>query len=1081
MNKYNITIFMIFLAISSFGQQAEHLGWQINTAYDEREPILSPDGRTLYFWRRLSPSNTAGIDDHGDIWYSRQLRDGRWAPARQMEYPLNSQGHDFVWQVGTRHDTLWMTQVQRGRRDPGIAYATRSRFGGWNTPQFVNVKGLISRGNCKDYFLTQGNILLLPNEGSDTYGGSDLYVALPINDTTWSTPINLGPVVNTSGDEDAPFLTADGKTLFFNSNGHGGAGDHDVFISIRLDDSWRRWSKPVNLGKPINTPAYDYDFRIAPDGKYAYWGSEYRTQGKGDIFRLDLTDCQLDVYPTGDQLLCEGDSIVLEAGFAYHPALSYQWYKNDKPIPGARERTLTVKENGKYYLKRGMGLCERNSQPQEIRFKPLPAITITTPADFLCEGDSVLLWSGRAKNLSYQWEKNGLEIPGANRPGYWAKGPGSYQVLLNDGECDFYSNPVTLDQIPAPEIFLPGDILPTSTASLPKWLWANQLKYFKGDYWVKDMVSDAQGNVFLLSLKKQGGRLNEYVSKFFSEGPLSYSKPVARTKDLEDRFLSVDQDGNMIIARGGNNTFLTKYRQDGSEWWDINTDIEQICGLGVDGVGYIYVYGRFNRMINLGKGPVVPAARGSMFLAKFSPVGNLEWVNDFPVDGKHPAMGNALHIDQQGNVYIAGGFYAIANFGEQILRAPIGGKSYFLARFGSRGLLDWATSVHVNDSQVKIHDIYVDNRGNNYFMIGKEIFEYNYAGEISSRKTVSVPDQLTHVRLVVYQDQAYLASYDEKSRKFDVGLVNGSGRFISLWNGGKGEKSPEHYPVMDLSPRGSIIVGGVSSTSDLPAIPLGQGKRAPIFISKFGKPQVRAINKPINLCEQDDKYLLTTDVRGVEYQWLKDGAIIPGATRSMLSIDEPGDYRVRIVGGSCENVSRVQRVIQDCDPPDEVPATPPPLVSTAPANPQPEDDPAPEIRSVEDPYENDVPELRRTPSGSPDVLDARKVYRQGDVRVRSRTLTIYVWDHEVLDQDTVSLNINGEWVLRDYCLQSEKKSLTYTFDDRSPNNFIILYANNLGLKPPNTASIMIDDGYRKRTVRLRSTLEDCGMLNIELE
>ncbi len=197
-------------------QKVEHLGWQVNTPFDEREPILSPDGKTLYFWRRLSPDNTAGINDHGDIWYSMQFgSSGQWAPAQRMGIPLNSPGHDFIWQVSPSHDTLWMTQLGQGRRGPGMAFATRSRYGGWNRPEQVTIEGLVSMGNCKDYFLTPDKILLLPNQGPDTHGASDIYVSFPLGPKQWSRPMNLGPVVNSFGDEDAPFLSKDGKDAIF--------------------------------------------------------------------------------------------------------------------------------------------------------------------------------------------------------------------------------------------------------------------------------------------------------------------------------------------------------------------------------------------------------------------------------------------------------------------------------------------------------------------------------------------------------------------------------------------------------------------------------------------------------------------------------------------------------------------------------------------------------------------------------------------------------------------------------------------------------------------------------------------------
>jgi len=1079
MIRISHTLILILISISAWGQQVEHLGWQINTEYDEREPILSPDGNTLYFWRRVYPGNTAGMDDHGDIWVSRKLRDGRWAPAQHMTYPLNTQGHDFIWQVSPRHDTLWMTQVPRRRRSPGIAYSTRSRYGGWNPPQPVYVRGLVSRGSCKDYFLTPNRILLLPNEGNDTYGGSDLYVCFPINDTAWSAPINLGPVVNSAGDEDAPYLSKDGKTLFFNSNGHGGSGEHDIFMAKRLDDSWENWSEPENLGEPVNSPGYDFDFRLSPDETYAYWGSETGGEGLGDIFRLNLRSCEVDTYPTGNITLCEGDSIVLSSGFTFYPNTSFQWIKDGYPLPGARSRKITIKRPGTYQLVRTIGNCRDSSTAQVVRFRPVPDVALTAPNDFLCEDDSMMLWAGRGNNFSYQWRKNGLLIPGADRPAYWAKGPGRYQVQVSNGECFFESNEINLKEIPSPQIYLPGDILPTSTASLPKWLWTNRPSYNKGDFWVKDLISADNGDVYVLALRSDGKRVEEFLTKFYSEGPMSFSNSIGKSTDLDDRYMAIDPEGHIIIGRNGGDTYLSKYRSNGRKIWEVDAQIEQLRGVATDGVGNIYTYGKFNGVIVIGGNTFEAAGRGSIFIAKHSPSGLLEWVNHFPVDGNTFQMGNALHVDAQGNAYLAGHYEGIANFRETVLRAPIKGESFFVAKFSPDGALQWAESINKGKGKSSGYDMYTDPAGYSYLLLGDELVSIDRDGSVRNRVYVDYPQSISQARLVAYQDDVYLHFYDNKSRTYQVNIINASGRLIPLWEGAKGEKESQRVPAISTSPEGEIIIAGTSRDDDLPSTVLGYGRSTSVFVSKYAKPEVRAVNKTISLCDVDQQYLLSTEIRGVNYQWIKDGIPISGANSNVLSLVGPGDYQVRILGSSCENISQVQSILEDCDDEsgnEDLSST---IVADREIQPEPQPIVPSEPQPIRDPYENDAPELNRLPSGQPNRLDNREVSRQGDIDIRNRTVTLYVWDHEMFDQDTVSLNINGEWVLKDYCLLAEKKAITYTFDETLNHNFIILYANNLGRKPPNTASLMIDDGYRKRTIRLRSTMEDCGMVNIK--
>ena len=1067
-------------SLQGLSQQVEHLGWQVNTPYDEREPILSPDGRTLYFWRRLSPENTSGVRDHGDIWFTIQLGSGDWAPAQRMGIPLNSPGHDFVWQVSEDGDTLWMTQVpqgENGRRNPGFAYSTRNSFGGWNRPVRGRIDGLVSSGDYKDYFLTPEKILLLPNQGGDTQGSSDLYVSFPIGQNLWSRPVNLGPVVNSYGDEDAPFLGADGETLFFNSNGHGGLGGQDVFMSKRLDDSWTNWSEPINLGAPVNTPGNDYDFRLSPDMAYAYWGSETQTRGEGDIFRIRISSCEVDIYPENDQILCQGDSVQLEAGFSFFPTVEYQWYKDGVAIPGEVYRSLNVKEEGVYSLERKMGTCQVRSAAKRVTLRKVPEIELSTPAEFLCEGDSILLWSGRREGYTYQWKMNGLDIYDAKRPGHWAKGPGSYSLRMSNGECTFETKPITLEQIPSPEIYISGDILPTSASSLPKWLWTNHAPYQKGEISLHDISSDIRGNSYVLYLRNEDGRTYEDLLKYYSEGPVSYQEAISSSAQAGRRFLEIDRSGNAIVARSY--PYLSKYSTSGKLLWEITQDIGQICGVSSDAVGNIYTYGKFSRAIKMGDEVLAPANRGSIFVAKHSPNGRLLWVQDFPVGGAAPRFGNAIHVDNWGNVYIAAPFNNIANFREKVLRAPTRGDSYFIAKFSTQGIFHWASPITVSYNPENTQDFYTDSHGKSYLLLGSELKSLSTEGKERYAYSLDYSRIPNRMRMVAEDDQVYIMGFAEKERMYFVQMVSSEGRLFTLWEGGKGEKGYPNQHVLGLSPDNEILISGLSSGGQLPSDPLSPGRNSRFFTSKFGRPKVRPVSKALSLCDVSPIYLLSREVKGVQYQWLKDGVPIQLGASNMLEVSEPGNYQVRLQGGSCENVSEVQQVVLDCEDGPYLPPAPTPIVAQTETRSEPE--PIPDLAPVPviDPFERDVPELERATGGAPVMLNNRKVVSQGGVEIRNATVTMYLWDHELFDQDTVSLNINGEWVLEDYCLLPEKKVLSYTFDRNNPNNFIILYAKNLGLKPPNTASLMIDDGVRKRTLRLRSTLEDCGTLEIK--
>ncbi len=116
---------------------------------------------------------------------------------------------------------------------------------------------------------------------------SDLYVAVKEN-AKWSAPLNLGKMINTAGEETSPFLSADGRTLYFATNGRPGFGDQDIFVSTRTGNGWTSWTEPENLGPAINTPFFDAYYTVPASSYYAYFVSYDHRYGEGDIFRIKL-------------------------------------------------------------------------------------------------------------------------------------------------------------------------------------------------------------------------------------------------------------------------------------------------------------------------------------------------------------------------------------------------------------------------------------------------------------------------------------------------------------------------------------------------------------------------------------------------------------------------------------------------------------------------------------------------------------------------------------------------------------------------------------------------------------------------
>ncbi|MBP9927466.1 MAG: OmpA family protein [Cyclobacteriaceae bacterium] len=277
----------------SKGLVVERLDTNVNSDYSEYNPMLSPDGKTLYFSRKNHPENIGGTSDKEDIWYSELNPDGKWSLAKNMGSQFNNSQPNFVNTVAATPDgkavvlLLGNKYLDKGKMVAGVSIST-NRGGSWSDPKPIEIENDYNYNEKANYFLANTRkSLLMSVEREDTQGGRDLYVSFEKNDSTWTEPLNLGKVINTVSEETAPFLASDDKTLYFSSNGFSGYGGSDVYMSKRLDDSWTNWSPPENLGPDINTKLDDLFFNIPSTSEFAYY-SRGITADNSDIFRVKM-------------------------------------------------------------------------------------------------------------------------------------------------------------------------------------------------------------------------------------------------------------------------------------------------------------------------------------------------------------------------------------------------------------------------------------------------------------------------------------------------------------------------------------------------------------------------------------------------------------------------------------------------------------------------------------------------------------------------------------------------------------------------------------------------------------------------
>jgi OmpA-OmpF porin, OOP family len=295
----------------------ESIGSAVNTEYNELNPVMSPDGKTLYFGRKSHPQNKYGIagtepnPGSQDIWYSESLM-GAWTTARRMSEALNRDQFNTIFSVSPDGQTILVkgSYVDGKYETRGFSIAKKSA-NGWDIPKKVEIPKYekLSRGlNEFGYLSNDGKVLLMAFSERKKSDIDDIYASFLEKDGSWSEPMNLGDDVNTDFTETTPFLAADGKTLYFSSNREGGKGSNDIWVCKRKDETWIHWTEPTNIGEPINTDQYDAYYTISAAGDYAYFISSNNSVGKKDIFRLKIDQPKpVETPPTTTSPLAGGE------------------------------------------------------------------------------------------------------------------------------------------------------------------------------------------------------------------------------------------------------------------------------------------------------------------------------------------------------------------------------------------------------------------------------------------------------------------------------------------------------------------------------------------------------------------------------------------------------------------------------------------------------------------------------------------------------------------------------------------------------------------------------------------------------
>lgn len=313
--KYILTPLLFFTSFFAQAQGQQHVRIDsVNSAYDEQNPRLSPDGKRLYFTRSGHPQNVGGTRDKGDIWYADLKEDGTWTTAKNMGNVINHPGLNGVAGFSADGNTIYLLNYfdpkgpAGGTIRNGVSKSSL-RNGRWSKPERLNITYFANNSEYISASISMDEkVLIMSLESFQTEGNEDLYVTFKQGDN-WIQPRNLGSTINTFSEEWSPFLSADKSTLYFSSNGHGGEGSRDIYVSKRLDESWTNWSTPVNLGSDINTRGIELGYVVPATGNMAFFSSTQNSEGFGDIFQYPLSDAE----KTIQEINLEPEPVVEEA------------------------------------------------------------------------------------------------------------------------------------------------------------------------------------------------------------------------------------------------------------------------------------------------------------------------------------------------------------------------------------------------------------------------------------------------------------------------------------------------------------------------------------------------------------------------------------------------------------------------------------------------------------------------------------------------------------------------------------------------------------------------------------------------
>ena len=265
----------------------ENMGKLLNSPYADYSPVLTADQNTMIFTTRRIGSTGGEITPDGKYFediYISNFNGSKWSQAESIGNPINTNGNEASVGVSPDGQEILIYKDDNG---DGNIYSTTLNGDVWSTPIKLNANINSKHWEPSAFISADGFSIYFASDRPGGFGGRDLYISKKTEKGEWGKAQNMGALINTAFDEDAPFIHPDGITLFFSSNGHNTMGGFDVFYST-LNDNGTVWQTPVNVGYPINSPDDDIFYVVSPDKTKAYYSS-FKEGGVGEKDNYKIT------------------------------------------------------------------------------------------------------------------------------------------------------------------------------------------------------------------------------------------------------------------------------------------------------------------------------------------------------------------------------------------------------------------------------------------------------------------------------------------------------------------------------------------------------------------------------------------------------------------------------------------------------------------------------------------------------------------------------------------------------------------------------------------------------------------------